>query len=484
MMDLNYMIAEEWLEKYESLTNSAQTEFLQETFQQEIPPDFLEEIDFLELTIKHYEYLKREKEFDSILRLQMFINEHNAQLFGGDKFYAEAFTAEIHIFRNEEKLLGKSMRSFLADPVQSIDELIPLIDKLVYYNYSDYVQLICDNAYTLLKNNNALISGTEKKFTQIIKMLLLQSLCRQFYEARQEVDKTAYITATLNKLQEYGIAKAEVLVFIQTILGIDDNISNLNFTEEKASRGDNSDDINNGDNTEDSSAEGNNDLFNTLLSLFCVDVLYNKNINFATAADIWQGAWECFFVENCMDGINRQPQDSFKLNKDSFYELIKYGFGFLSNLKPYTFAVVWGLPYVYDFLQKYRLITVQNYNEALECINNVKMQLIEGIGDDIWEYNYVHKWERPDSVSAKAFFSEKELFTKAFAEQVNIKEYLSKEYSAEKKSSDQIILLNAEQMRELRANKVGTIKRKQPKVGRNEPCPCGSGKKFKKCCGG
>jgi len=26
-------------------------------------------------------------------------------------------------------------------------------------------------------------------------------------------------------------------------------------------------------------------------------------------------------------------------------------------------------------------------------------------------------------------------------------------------------------------------RRSQPKVGRNEPCPCGSGKKFKKCCG-
>ena len=24
--------------------------------------------------------------------------------------------------------------------------------------------------------------------------------------------------------------------------------------------------------------------------------------------------------------------------------------------------------------------------------------------------------------------------------------------------------------------------RKQPRIGRNEPCPCGSGKKFKKCC--
>lgn len=29
-----------------------------------------------------------------------------------------------------------------------------------------------------------------------------------------------------------------------------------------------------------------------------------------------------------------------------------------------------------------------------------------------------------------------------------------------------------------------TIRREDPKVGRNDLCPCGSGKKFKKCCGG
>ncbi|MHC4065055.1 MAG: SEC-C metal-binding domain-containing protein [Planctomycetota bacterium] len=31
--------------------------------------------------------------------------------------------------------------------------------------------------------------------------------------------------------------------------------------------------------------------------------------------------------------------------------------------------------------------------------------------------------------------------------------------------------------------KVETIRREKPKVGRNAPCPCGSGKKFKQCCG-
>ena len=28
-----------------------------------------------------------------------------------------------------------------------------------------------------------------------------------------------------------------------------------------------------------------------------------------------------------------------------------------------------------------------------------------------------------------------------------------------------------------------TVRREEPKVGRNDPCPCGSGKKYKKCCG-
>jgi uncharacterized protein len=30
---------------------------------------------------------------------------------------------------------------------------------------------------------------------------------------------------------------------------------------------------------------------------------------------------------------------------------------------------------------------------------------------------------------------------------------------------------------------VKQVKREEPKVGRNDPCPCGSGKKYKKCHG-
>ena len=36
---------------------------------------------------------------------------------------------------------------------------------------------------------------------------------------------------------------------------------------------------------------------------------------------------------------------------------------------------------------------------------------------------------------------------------------------------------------QLPQDNVPTYKREEPKVGRNDPCPCGSGKKYKKCCG-
>ena len=32
------------------------------------------------------------------------------------------------------------------------------------------------------------------------------------------------------------------------------------------------------------------------------------------------------------------------------------------------------------------------------------------------------------------------------------------------------------------AKQSGVVRRDTPKVGRNSPCPCGSGKKYKKCC--
>ena len=35
----------------------------------------------------------------------------------------------------------------------------------------------------------------------------------------------------------------------------------------------------------------------------------------------------------------------------------------------------------------------------------------------------------------------------------------------------------------MRLLRLQTVVKEEPEIGRNAPCPCGSGKKYKKCCG-
>ncbi len=48
-----------------------------------------------------------------------------------------------------------------------------------------------------------------------------------------------------------------------------------------------------------------------------------------------------------------------------------------------------------------------------------------------------------------------------------------KNLSSEEIDAEEELLKNTEKVKPLKADKA---------VGRNDPCPCGSGKKFKKCC--
>ena len=52
------------------------------------------------------------------------------------------------------------------------------------------------------------------------------------------------------------------------------------------------------------------------------------------------------------------------------------------------------------------------------------------------------------------------------------------EFTTESNASDDYVLNRGEE-----ASRPSSVKRDVKKVGRNDPCPCGSGKKYKKCCG-
>ena len=97
---------------------------------------------------------------------------------------------------------------------------------------------------------------------------------------------------------------------------------------------------------------------------------------------------------------------------------------------------------------------------------------LDGINESLKEENPIEEMEE-DTVVSLAFDKEKlyKNMVAAKAEWLYELPQWENIFSAEKRK---------ELYKEQKAS--GTI-RKEKKVGRNDPCPCGSGKKYKKCCG-
>jgi uncharacterized protein len=115
--------------------------------------------------------------------------------------------------------------------------------------------------------------------------------------------------------------------------------------------------------------------------------------------------------------------------------------------------------------------TVKELADRFEISVMSMVGFLDGIDESLIQPNPIEEMEE-DTVVSLAFDKEK-----LFMNMVDAKA----DWLYELPMWDEIF--TAEKKKELykEGKKAGTIV-KGPKVGRNDPCPCGSGKKYKKCC--
>ncbi|MDD4570211.1 MAG: SEC-C metal-binding domain-containing protein [Tepidanaerobacteraceae bacterium] len=107
-----------------------------------------------------------------------------------------------------------------------------------------------------------------------------------------------------------------------------------------------------------------------------------------------------------------------------------------------------------------------------------------------WSDCYWLSHKNNDSEKAEAILK-KALSIKGLMDREDVLERLMNFYDEnDRKAEADVIERELKELlekRKLKNNKIFTLKNtqqvKRKKIGRNEPCPCGSGKKYKKCCG-
>lgn len=117
--------------------------------------------------------------------------------------------------------------------------------------------------------------------------------------------------------------------------------------------------------------------------------------------------------------------------------------------------------------------TVKELAEKYDTDIMTMVGFLDGINDSLKEANPIEEMEEDTEVSLE--FDKELLYKNMVAAEADWL-YGLEEWNA--------IFDKDEQKRLYKEQKKSTtIVHEGPKIGRNDPCPCGSGKKYKKCCG-
>ena len=116
--------------------------------------------------------------------------------------------------------------------------------------------------------------------------------------------------------------------------------------------------------------------------------------------------------------------------------------------------------------------TVKELAERYQMDINYMVGFLDGINDSLKAPNPIEEMDEETNVSLE--YDKEKLYYNMVAAKADWLYELPQWES----------LLSEERRKELyREQKQSGTVRKEKKVGRNDPCPCGSGKKYKQCCG-
>lgn len=442
--------------------------------QQPLPENFLREYDYTEVILEVLGVLETAKEHEKLLSFISLLQElHPAQYMEAHEF-VDDFLVSYYCFHEQTEKLDGPVRNFMVEPDDKMDMLQMVFDKLLFYQQLPSLRKLSSLPMVLtLQESPQLIMGAEAEIATTHLYLELE----QAYRSLQENKKVQW--EQLQKdMEAYNI-------FFE-----DDFLPTL----QKAFSGP---EIEKAGLPEDRKKED----FIYLLQGHFLKYMAGKGVSFPLSARIWSlmlVLWEEYG--------RQQPSSSrfFYVSGEAFLKFLKKEPGSIMDNRPELAAVLWGSHYVYDFLTAAGLVDPKTRTTFIKLVNREKAAFIFENIAELWRFSYVHHWQKPDSMVQDEFNAEREIFRKSF--------YISgKDFKTHKEELQELLdqleelkayfqqaehrVLELMRKREMLRRSLDSPPKKQPKpvetiavrttpkIGRNDPCSCGSGKKYKKCCG-
>lgn len=459
-MDNLFEHPDNWFEHSEELAETSADErlaFLTDTLKH---PSFTLEFaersgvsDFLITLIGDFE---SEKRFDDLIQLQQFISKVQPAFYAKEFVYINDTILRYALYTDDELLAKAAFTPFIDNPTRDIDVYLPLLRLIVLYGKGEWVGEIVLKDYPIIKHSGGFI-GNPHQDLALYMWYQTSEIEYKKYKKTGVFDMESWL-AELDKVDMDTFEAADIQRIKQEFTTpVPDKETLLSaFKQDKAA------------------------VLRSLSTHFMIYNYEHKDIPFVVSGTIWDLLFDFWFRDE-------KGKASLHLTSEAFDKYCGGLAGFFGQYYCNAVGATRGGFYVYDFLHHIGLIDDTLYENALIGIRYCQ-ESINRSGYRLWHSGFSKNWAKSDSMSNEEHAANQQAIADAFA-RVQVVEH--KKESTEDLWNKTIETLAAKVSKSDlfgSPSKPASIARPKPisttpKVGRNEPCPCGSGKKYKHCCG-
>lgn len=436
--------------------------------------DGYEDDDYTDYIIELVELLEANNAFEDLIEFRNIIKNYNPNVYHKCFGYLDCNLVSYFCFKNDKHKIEESLKGFLEHPTEFFDIYNTIFEKLILYKQTDILQNIIEKNFDDISNSEKFCFDPEYQMASCYKNFMLEDIFE-----KNTFDRNNFV----NTLKSYNYK------FEDLFLDINEEILTNQSSNIKISHDNVMDEI----------------YYNVLkVELGFQKYMHSKGLPFYLSGWIFENFRKFWHTKR--KGKNYH-EFYYEIEPKKFEEFIgEISTSMMLDLNHVNYGLLWGGIYVYDFLFNNNLVSEQYYNSIIIKIKQLKGQSIAFDLDTLWHYDFVHGWEKPDSISTNEFKHEQRIFEKSmfikneeFHAQVKhieddldqigeLSNYIIKSGEGRLDYYDNILNSLQESMvlkEDNYATNINTYNeplRTEKKVGRNEPCPCGSGKKYKKCC--
>lgn len=421
-------------------------------FSMELPEEFVENYDVGEIILETISKHESEKKFEQIIKFTDILKNKHPELYKEEFQYCDSTLIDYFCYKQDISKINKAFTLFLENPLQDIDLYMRTFKKLQYYQQSDLIKKVISENYNTIDNYENIIGTAIYELSFCKLFLTLQDICNKN-------------ESTLNRNEFSTLMKDFNFEFSDNLL----SSYEIGFLKPQLT------------------SHELNDMFmkdenHTIIIIegYFLRYMQKKGFEFYLSGNIW-GQMRIFWDED--DSINT-VETYFQIDSEDFENYLQsiYSHFIFPRLHDLV-EILWGSVYIYDFLHQNEIISDKVFYDFMETSKKLKGKVIADLYTDLWDANFIHSWEKPDCIAEIEFEEENKIFHKCFPyKQLEFPEFKSL-VSEELSNIGELANYIMEGAEIINKSKNLLPDKKEKKVGRNEPCPCGSGKKYKKCCG-